>query len=125
MASLSEKLENILDMFAEQVDNIVHAGVVSSDGLMLAARASQQQIPAARLAATAAATAGLCHRNSIIVGSGDLDHVIIKGDNGLTVIVQIPDSGGSVLLATAGKETNLGIMLVGVRQAIGELSAAF
>jgi predicted regulator of Ras-like GTPase activity (Roadblock/LC7/MglB family) len=125
MASLTEKLKSALAQFTDQVDDLVHAGVVSADGLMLASRMSNQQIPEARLAATAAATAGLCHRNSNTVGSGDLEHVIIKGEKGMTIIVQIPDSGGSVLVATTGKNANLGILLVAVRQGLQELGKVF
>lgn len=120
-----EQIEKALRDFANDTDDIVDAGVISRDGLMLASIMSSKGIPEERLAAVSAATIGLCSKNNATFGNGDLEHIIIRGSKGYMVIMQLPETDGAALVITTNPKANLGMLLMGLRDGSDALRAAF
>ncbi len=119
-----EQVEKALRDFVNDTDDIVDAGVVSRDGLMLASIMSSKGIPEERLAAVTAATVGLCNKNNGTFGNGDLEHVIIRGSKGYMVVMQIPETNGSALVITTNPKANLGMLLMGLRDGVESLKSS-
>jgi len=115
MASRQEQVLAILDRFSSNAGNDVAGAVaVSMDGIVLAARMSNE-VNADRVGAVAATMVGVTKRVSGELKIGLTEEAIIKAANGLFIVVP---AGEQALLAVSLKQgANLGMVRIEAREA--------
>lgn len=94
--------------------------VVSIEGVHIASY-MPNDIKDEHLSAMSAAMVGLGERIARELGRGELDHVTIKGDCGLVVLMSI--SEGAVLTSVVNDQATLGLLLLDMRRAVSDLAA--
>lgn len=114
----SDKLESILSELNSTSSDIEASGVVSTDGLIIAA-----QLPSGMdedmVGAMSAAMLTLGDRTARELGRGDLDQVLIKGQSGYVLMT----SAGSEAVVTVLAKPNakLGLIFLDVKRAVQDL----
>lgn len=73
-----------------------------------------------RLSAMSAAMVGLGERIAMELGRGSLDHLMIKGDSGLVLMMSVNDE--AVLTSVVNDEAKLGLLLLDMRRAASDLA---
>jgi predicted regulator of Ras-like GTPase activity (Roadblock/LC7/MglB family) len=100
------------------VPDIEASAVVSMDGLIMAS-ALPRGVEPDRVSAISAALLSLGERILWEMRRGALDQIFVKGEDGYVVLISI--GGEAVLTALARKEARLGMILLAMRRAAGEL----
>ncbi|TDV56184.1 roadblock/LC7 domain-containing protein [Actinophytocola oryzae] len=91
----------LIDSFADNVDGVAHAVVISVDGLLLTASA---KLPTDRADEMAAISAGIISLNigaSKTFDAGDVVRTIVQMDEGALLLTSIRDAACLVVLAEA------------------------
>ncbi|MDD3608426.1 MAG: roadblock/LC7 domain-containing protein [Halothiobacillaceae bacterium] len=111
---LADTLSEILDELNGTSADIEASAIISTDGLMMAAR-----LPASmdedRLGAMSAALLSLGDRTAQELGRGDLEQVMIKGHDGYVVMTHAGHD--AVLTVIAKAQTKLGLVFLDIRRA--------
>jgi predicted regulator of Ras-like GTPase activity (Roadblock/LC7/MglB family) len=117
----SHRLDAALAQLLAQAPHMQAAAVVSFDGLPMAS-ALPPGMDEDRVAAMSAALLSLGERAAAGLGRGELSQVYIEGDNGTVFLVSADDE--AVLVAVAGKEAKVGLMLFEAKQAAIAVASA-
>ena len=114
------------EQIAKQVKNLTNstpdlegAALIDNDGLMIAAALSAE-VDEDSMAAMGAALLGLAERIVEELDRGDFDMVMLRGKDGIVVMVRCGPSG--VLAALASKRAKLGLVFLDVQRTAAELS---
>jgi predicted regulator of Ras-like GTPase activity (Roadblock/LC7/MglB family) len=113
-----ESLNRLLGQLRVEVLGIESAALVSDEGLVLAS-SGFGDIEQARTLATELANLGA--RSSAGASHGELALVLVQGARGYTLLMRAPDAS---LLALASADANLGLLLLGLRQAVGSIRSS-
>jgi uncharacterized protein len=116
--SRTEQLvERLRDLQASSGD-VEAAAVVSVDGLMMAS-----MLPASmeedRVSAMSAAMLSLGERISSELGRGELEQVMVKGENGYVILTAVGEE--AVLTVLTRKDSKLGLIFLDVTRTVGDL----
>jgi predicted regulator of Ras-like GTPase activity (Roadblock/LC7/MglB family) len=117
--SRTEQLvERLRDLQASSGD-VEGAAVVSVDGLSMASslRAGTEED---RVSAMSAAMLSLGERISSELGRGELEQVMVKGENGYVILTAVGEE--AVLTVLARKEAKLGLIFLDVTRAVEALT---
>ncbi len=110
----ADMLSSILSELNGTSADIEASGVVSTDGLMMAA-----QLPAGldedRVGAMSAAMLSLGDRTAQELGRGSLEQVLIKGDRGYVLMASA--GGEAVITVMAKPNARLGLIFLDVKRA--------
>ena len=118
--SRTEQLvERLRDLQASSGD-VEGAAVVSVDGLSMASslRAGTEED---RVSAMSAAMLSLGERISSELGRGELEQVMVKGENGYVILTAVGEE--AVLTVLARKEAKLGLIFLDVTRAVEALTS--
>ena len=94
-------LDGLVADFAERVPEVLHAVVLSSDGLPLAGSDRMQSVDADRVSAVASGLISLAHGAARITGYGAVTQALVAMERGTLVIMAIDDAASLVVLTTA------------------------
>jgi len=115
----ADMLNSILSELNGTSADIEASGVISTDGLMMAA-----QLPAGldedRVGAMSAAMLSLGDRTAQELGRGDLEQVLIKGDGGYVVMTHAGKD--AVVTVVAKPQSKLGLIFLDIKRASEQIS---
>lgn len=117
--SRSEQIAKLVKSLTNTTPDLEGAALIDNDGLMIATSLSSD-IDEDSMAAMGAALLGLGER---IVGElkrGEFEMVMLRGDEGIVVMVRAGDSG--VLAALASKKAKLGLVFLDVLRTATEIA---
>jgi predicted regulator of Ras-like GTPase activity (Roadblock/LC7/MglB family) len=115
----AEMLTTILTELNGTSADIEASGLVSTDGLMMAA-VLPQGMDEDRVGAMSAAMLSLGDRTSQELARGKLEQVLIKGDKGYVLMIQAGED--AVLTVLAKSQTKLGLIFLDVKRAAESIS---
>jgi uncharacterized protein len=110
-------VERLRDLQASSGD-VEAAAVVSVDGLSMAS-SLPSNIEEDRVSAMSAAMLSLGERISTELGRGELDQVMVKGENGYVILTAVGEE--AVLTVLARKDAKLGLIFLDVSRTINDL----
>lgn len=117
--SRTEQLvERLRDLQASSGD-VEAAAIVSVDGLSMAS-SLPADIEEDRVSAMSAAMLSLGERISSELGRGELEQVMVKGENGYVLLTAVGEE--AVLTVLARKEAKLGLIFLDVTRTVEDLS---
>ncbi len=96
-----QDLNGLVADFAERVPEVLHAVVLSSDGLLLAGSDRMQSVDADRLSAVASGLISLAHGAAGISGYGAVTQALVTMERGTLVVMAIDDAASLAVLTTA------------------------
>lgn len=118
--SRTEQLvERLRDLQASSGD-VEAAAIVSVDGLSMAS-SLPASIEEDRVSAMSAAMLSLGERISSELGRGELEQVMVKGENGYVILTAVGEE--AVLTVLARKDAKLGLIFLDVNRTVEALSA--
>lgn len=97
----------LVSSFVDRVPGVVHAVVVSSDGLPMAVSAGLDRQSADRFAAVASGLIGLAHGVAVPFRCGRVHEVIIEMDRAFLFVTGISDGSCLAVVADAGCDVGL------------------
>ncbi|MEY2334742.1 roadblock/LC7 domain-containing protein [Acidithiobacillus ferrianus] len=109
-----EMLKSILSDLNGSSADIEASAVISTDGLTIASLLSST-MDEDRVGAMAAAMLSLGDRTAIELARGELEQVMIKGDNGYVLLIHAGHD--AVLTVIARKEAKLGLVFLDAKRA--------
>lgn len=109
-----DMLSSVLSELNGTSADIEASAVISTDGLMIAA-ALPQGMDEDRVGAMSAAMLSLGDRTSSELGRGELEQVLIKGDNGFVLMTHAGDD--AVITVMAKPKAKLGLIFLDVKRA--------
>ena len=117
--SRTEQLQECLRDLQASSGDVEGAAVVSVDGLGMASslRAGTEED---RVSAMSAAMLSLGERISSELGRGELEQVMVKGENGYVILTSIGEE--AVLTVLARKEARLGLIFLDVGRTVEALT---
>jgi uncharacterized protein len=116
--SRTEQLvERLRDLQASSGD-VEAAAIVSVDGLSMAS-SLPSNIEEDRVSAMSAAMLSLGERISSELGRGELEQVMVKGENGYVILTAVGEE--AVLTVLARKDAKLGLIFLDVTRTVGDL----
>jgi hypothetical protein len=116
--SRTEELNNRLRDLQASSGDVEAAAVVSVDGLSMAS-SLPADIEEDRVSAMSAAMLSLGERISSELGRGELEQVMVKGENGYVILTSIGEE--AVLTVLARKEAKLGLIFLDVNRTVEAL----
>ncbi len=117
----AEQLNRILEKLQASSSDIEACAVVSEDGLMIASLLPDG-FEEAQVAAMSAAMMSTGTRTTKELNRGTLQQLLVKGDNGY--VIGMYTGPKAVLLALAGKEAKLGLVLLDLSRTAEEIVKA-
>ncbi len=120
--STEEQLKDVLTKFENSTADIEASAVVSTDGLVMASNLPAD-VEEDRMGAMSAAMLGLGERSSKELHRGDLDQVIVKGDDGYIVLMSIGED--AVLVTMTNAKVKLGLLFLELKRTRMELEKIF
>lgn len=96
-----QDLDRLVADFTERVPAVLHAVVLSSEGLPLAGSDRMQSVDADRLCAVVSGLISLAHGAARISGYGVVTQALIAMERGTLVIMAIDDAASLAVLTTA------------------------
>jgi uncharacterized protein len=111
---LMERLRNL----QASSGDVEAAAIVSVDGLSMASMLPPD-IEEDRVSAMSAAMLSLGDRISAELGRGDLEQVMVKGENGYVILTAVGEE--AVLTVLARKDSKLGLIFLDVSRTITDL----
>lgn len=111
-------VERLRELQASSGD-VEGAAIVSVDGLSMAS-ALRPGTEEDRVSAMSAAMLSLGERISSELGRGELEQVMVKGENGYVILTAVGEE--AVLTVLARKEAKLGLIFLDVTRAVGALT---
>ena len=118
MGQKEEILKVLIELHNENPD-LVNLGVVSLDGLPIAAVLSEG-MEEDRTAALSATILSLGERATAELKKGMLEQAYVKGDNGYVIVTGIKNI--AALYVTATKYAKLGLVMLSIKKGIERLS---
>ena len=115
----SEIFSSILKDLNGTSADIEASAVISTDGLMIASLLPADMYED-RVGAMSAAILSLGERSAVELARGDLEQVLIKGDNGYILMTHASDE--AVLTVVAKPKARLGLIFLDVKRAAEEIS---
>ncbi len=115
----ADMLTSILSELNGTSADIEASGLISTDGLMMAA-ILPQDLDEDRVGAMSAAMLSLGDRTSQELARGNLEQVLIKGNNGYVLMVQAGEE--SVLTVLAKPKAKLGLIFFDVKRAADSIA---
>jgi len=115
----ADMLTSILMELNGSSADIEASGIVSTDGLMMAALLPQG-MDEDRVGAMSAAMLSLGDRTAQELSRGELDQVLIKGDNGFVLMIHAGKE--AVLTVLAKPQAKLGLIFLDVKRAAEQIS---
>lgn len=122
MATKSDRLNAALADFKNNTDDVNDCAVISKDGLVMASLMSQG-VAADKLGASVAALSGIAKKSLGGFKLGNMEYTAINGDSGYLVVIGCGDQ--ATLGVTTRSDANLGMLLMGVREAASEIADIF
>lgn len=119
--SRQAQLQQAIQQLKQQVGELSGVIVASTDGLSLVTDLPESE--SARAAAMAATTLGLGKRISQTMALGNLDEVVVRGQQGYLIIYAAGSQ--AVLAVTAPMGANLGLINLEARQTAQRIAQAF
>ncbi|MCL4253324.1 MAG: roadblock/LC7 domain-containing protein [Anaerolineae bacterium] len=117
--SRTEQLvERLRDLQASSGD-VEAAAIVSVDGLSMAS-SLPADIEEDRVSAMSAAMLSLGERISSELGRGELEQVMVKGENGYVILTSVGEE--AVLTVLARKDAKLGLIFLDINRTVEALS---
>ena len=117
--SRTEQLVERLRELQASSGDVEGAAIVSVDGLSMAS-AVRPGTEEDRVSAMSAAMLSLGERISSELGRGELEQVMVKGENGYVILTAVGEE--AVLTVLARKEAKLGLIFLDVTRAVGALA---
>ena len=114
----TDMFQQVLEELKGSSADVEASALISTDGLMIAS-ALPQHIEEMRVAGMSSTLLSLGTRAAIELGRGDLQQVLIRGDNGYGVMVRAGE--GTMLLVLASKEAKLGLIFLDMSRAVQEI----
>lgn len=115
----ADMLDSILNELNGTSADIEASGIISTDGLMMAAR-----LPAGldedRVGAMSAAMLSLGDRTAHELGRGELEQVLVKGVGGYVLMTHA--GGDAVVTVMAKPQSKLGLIFLDVKRAAEQIS---
>ncbi|MHA2363723.1 MAG: roadblock/LC7 domain-containing protein [Candidatus Hodarchaeales archaeon] len=108
------QISNLLDDSKSRITEIEGLLLVTRDGLPIAATELSETTDEDRMSAMTAASLNLAERVVLELAKGELKEMIIKGDNGLVIIIQAGEE--AVLTATTATDAKLGLLLLELKR---------
>lgn len=112
-------LESVLNELNGTSAEIEASAVISTDGLMMAARLPQG-LDQDRVGAMSAAILSLGDRTASELTRGELEQVLIKGNDGYVLMTHAGDE--AVLTVMATPEAKLGLIFLDVKRAAANIA---
>ena len=106
--SLSEAARNLnwlVESFEYRVEGILHAVVVSSDGLLMAASSDLDPSTGDSIASVTSGLASLARGAANHFSWGDMRQTIVEMENGIIILMSISD--GSILAVLAAPDADI------------------
>ena len=116
--STAEKLVAVLRNVESSTPDIEAIAVVGSDGLVMASRLPGE-LEEDRIGAMSAAMIALGERSAMELSRGDVQQVIVKGEQGYIILMNA--SSEAVLVTLTTGNVKLGLLLLELRRAAEEL----
>ena len=113
-----DALDAVLRALLGDCPGLQAAAVVSEDGLMIAA-ALPETLEESRVAGMAATLHNLCDRAVHEFGRGTIKEVMLRGEHGWAVMIDV--GRGALLLALADETAKLGLVFSDMHLAIRDL----
>jgi len=117
--SRTEKITSLIKGLTSTTPDLEGAALIDNDGLMIAA-ALGSDVDEDSMAAMGAALLGLGERIVGELSRGDLDMIMLRGTDGLVVLVRAGENG--VLAALASRRAKLGLIFLDVQRTASELA---
>jgi predicted regulator of Ras-like GTPase activity (Roadblock/LC7/MglB family) len=118
MAINSARINNILQTFVSDTANVQGAALVTPDGLPLATT-----LPASmddeRVSAMSAAMLSLGERISAELNRGNIERILIEGQQGYGILTSCGED--AVFLVLANQAAKQGILMLEIKRAVSEL----
>ena len=109
-----DMLSSVLSELNGTTADIQASAIISTDGLMIAS-ALPQGMDEDRVGAMSAAMLALGDRTSNELGRGELEQVLVKGDNGFVLMIQAGED--AVVTVLAKPKAKLGLIFLDVKRA--------
>lgn len=116
--SRSQQINSLVKQLTNTTPDLEGAALIDHDGLMIAA-ALGSDVDEDSMAAMGAALLGLGERIVGELDRGSFDMVMLRGSEGLVILVNAGDNG--VLAALASKKAKLGLIFLDVQRTAEEL----
>lgn len=117
--TLSAQLDLILNEFERNVPQVQATAIVSTDGLVIASRLPAQ-VEEDRVGAMGAAILSISSRSGEELARGEMERVLIEGEDGYLLIRSIGED--AILVALADKDVRLGMLFYECRHCIKKLT---
>lgn len=115
----TEALNKVLKVLQSGSPDVEAAALISEDGLMIAS-ALPQDLDETRVAGMSATILSLGSRASSELGRGDIEEVVVRGENGYAVMVS--GGRGVLLLVVTNENAKLGLVFFDMREAVGAIN---
>lgn len=115
------KIGGILQNFVSGTENVQGAALVSPDGLPLASTLPSS-MDEERTSAMSAAMLSLGERIGQELARGNVERIMVEGNNGYGVLVGCGDD--AVLLVLASQNAKQGLLMLDIKKTVLELKAA-
>lgn len=113
-----EEINGILRGFQAGCPDVEASALISEDGLMIAS-ALPQHVEEARAAGMSATMISLGTRAATELERGEVEEIVVKGNDGYAVLVSA--GLGTLLLALATKNAKLGLVFLDMRRSAEKL----
>jgi len=117
--SISDKLQSVLKGLETSTPDIEATAIASSDGLVMASRLPSD-VEEDRVGAMSAAMLSLGERSSSELSRGSLSQVLVQGDNGYIVMMNVGED--SVLITMTNEKVKLGLLFLELKRTAENLS---
>jgi uncharacterized protein len=114
-----DELNGTLRALQSGTPDIEASALISEDGLMIAS-ALPQHIEEVRVAGMSSTLLSLGTRAATELERGDVQQVLIRGDNGYAVMVRA--APGTVLLVLTSADAKLGLIFLDMGRAVTEIA---
>ncbi|MCK6551732.1 roadblock/LC7 domain-containing protein [Myxococcota bacterium] len=113
-----EQLNRILRSLQTASPDVEASALISEDGLMIAS-ALPQHVEESRVAGMSATLLSLGTRAATELERGDVEEILVRGQDGYAVMVAA--GSGTLLLALATKNAKLGLIFLDMRRTVAEI----
>ena len=113
-----ETLNQVLRNLQSGTPDIEASALISDDGLMIAS-ALPQHVEEVRVAGMGSTLLSLGTRAAVELARGDLNQVLIRGDEGYAVMVRAAE--GTMLLVLTTKDAKLGLIFLDMSRAVADI----
>jgi len=117
--TISKQLDTILSKLERNIPYIQATAVVSTDGLVIASRLPDE-VEEDRIGAMGAAILSISSRSGEELDRGDIQRVLIEGNEGYILIRSIGDV--AILVVLVEKDVRLGMLFYECKNCIQKLS---